>query len=523
MVTRRAPKNRTRPRTPNTLHKPAGDIQDRVQAVGPEHFGIVAIDCAKARCKWLLADFYGKILVPPTTLPLLRPDLDLAIAHIRAAAGQHQLRDLLIALERTGRYHHIPRRALAAAGLPIRIVHPLVSRHFRQPQHAGLKTDDNDLAAIFRAAANGFALTEPELPESYRILQLLTRHRRDLVCKSSKLRCQIQEHLEAVWPGFGDLFEDLWRSPLPLTLLCQYDSADALRTAGLDGLDDYRRGQGLHCKRPTLKTILDWAALAPPADPDAAWHRRLALDLEADRTRKDGEIQAAELDACATLVGTPYVLLLSIPGIGVVTAADFAAEMGPIEHYADAKAITGRAGLFPSRYQSDTTDRSGPLVRRANRRLRAAILAIADNLLACNAHFRVLAAQWQAAGKSKKHNHVKVALRFCRIAYRMVSGRQVYRHPAQQERHYVLQKLIAFQHEHDTPVVQCQRELMAAASQVPASAHAAEAVPLQEELKRIESGKRRGPQVLAEILPMVLARLGIGGVESTESGESAPR
>ena len=32
------------------LQKPRGIIHPRVQQVGPEHFGIVSADCAKARC-----------------------------------------------------------------------------------------------------------------------------------------------------------------------------------------------------------------------------------------------------------------------------------------------------------------------------------------------------------------------------------------------------------------------------------------------------------------------------------------
>ncbi len=36
------------------------------EKVGPEHFGIVCFDCAKRRSKFLLADFYGKVLIPPT-------------------------------------------------------------------------------------------------------------------------------------------------------------------------------------------------------------------------------------------------------------------------------------------------------------------------------------------------------------------------------------------------------------------------------------------------------------------------
>jgi transposase len=50
------------------LHKPHGVIHPRVQAVGPEHFAIIAIDPAKARSKWMMTDFYGNVLIPPTEL-----------------------------------------------------------------------------------------------------------------------------------------------------------------------------------------------------------------------------------------------------------------------------------------------------------------------------------------------------------------------------------------------------------------------------------------------------------------------
>ena len=43
--------------------------------------------------------------------------------------------------------------------------------------------------------------------------------------------------------------------------------------------------------------------------------------------------------------------------------------------------------------------------------------------------------------------------------------------------------------------------------------------PLQEELQKIQEGRRRGPQPLGDILPIVLARLGVGAVQSPESGE----
>ena len=270
----------------------------------------------------------------------------------------------------------------------------------------------------------------------------------------------------------------------------------------------------------TVQTVLDWAGQAAPGDVAAGQHLRIALAYYGDRSQKSREIHALERDIAGRLVQTPFVLLMSFPGINVVSAADFAGEMGPIEHYLNAKSITGRAGLRPSRYQSDQVDHAnGPLVRNCNRSLRAAILSIADNLIGCNHHFRALAAQWAAQGKDPRLTRVRVALRFCRIAFQMVAGRQVFRHPCIQGRHYILDKLNAFHADHDTDMSAVMRDLKAAIDQIPEREHAAEAKPLAEEMRKIHDGHRRGPQLLGDILPIVLARLGVGVVQSEESGE----
>jgi hypothetical protein len=101
----------------------------------------------------------------------------------------------------------------------------------------------------------------------------------------------------------------------------------------------------------------------------------------------------------------------------------------------------------------------------------------------------------------------------------MVAGRQVFRHPCIQGRHYILDKLNAFHREHDTGIAEVLRDLQAAIGQLPTRAYAAEAKPLQQEMQRIQEGRRRGPQLLGDILPIVFARLGVGAVQSTESGE----
>jgi transposase len=202
MFTKHCPK-KSKSRSAEFLQKPHGVIHPRVQKVGPEHFGIISVDCAKARSKWMLTDFYGKVLIAPAEVAHNHVELDATVARVRAALGQFGLLDCLVAIERTGRYHHPVKNAFAKADFETRLVHPFATKQFRQPANADNKTDDNDLKAIHLAAVNGFALLENTPSEAWRELQLCIRHRRDLVHKCSALACQIREHLDPVLPGFA--------------------------------------------------------------------------------------------------------------------------------------------------------------------------------------------------------------------------------------------------------------------------------------------------------------------------------
>ena len=219
--------------------------------------------------------------------------------------------------------------------------------------------------------------------------------------------------------------------------------------------------------RRSLEKILAWAGRAPEPSECPEVHRRIFAHLDDERRARLRAIRDLERELAALLVRTPYVLLLSFPGINVVSAAEFAGEMGPIANSPGDGAITGRAGLYPSRYQSDAVDHAGPLVGRGNRALRYVILLIAENLLRCNDHFRGLGEAWRAAGVNRRAAVVRAAKRFCRIAYRMVAGGQVYRHPSCRERHYILEKLSMFYIEHETPMEQVLRDLRAAVDWIP--------------------------------------------------------
>jgi hypothetical protein len=62
----------------------------------------------------MLADFYGRILIPPSVVEHNKQGFDSAIAEIRRAMESHSLGDMLVAIERTGIYHLPVKRAFSS-------------------------------------------------------------------------------------------------------------------------------------------------------------------------------------------------------------------------------------------------------------------------------------------------------------------------------------------------------------------------------------------------------------------------
>jgi hypothetical protein len=199
---------------------------------------------------------------------------------------------------------------------------------------------------------------------------------------------------------------------------------------------------------------------------------------------------------------------MAIPGINVVSAAELAAELGPITTYANANAITGRAGLFPSRYQSDQTDHdSGSLARRANRRLRCVLMRIADSL-ACHCHYyRGQAEVDKSRGVDKRASRVKIAKRFSRLVLACVAGDQPMRHPCFQKPDSILEKLRCFHLVHGTPLDVLLTNLESAVEQLPYNTCSHEAEIVAEVLE--QQARRRRVESISDVLPAVLARLNI--------------
>jgi transposase len=503
------------------IGKPSGHIQERVRAVGPEHFGVVAVDCAKRRSTWMLCNFYGKVIVEPANVEHTEGGLRAMTQYVSEVCKAEGLTDTIVAVEMTGIYHKPVQRAFRKAAFDTRLVHPFASSHYRQPMHPDSKTDDNDLEAIFQAAVNGFGLVTLPVGEVYQSLQALSRHRHNLVKQRARLMVQIRRLLHQTMPGFADLFDDdkLFHKSIAVPVAWQFPSADAIRQAGVDGIATYLRRTKVRFQTRTIERIVAWAANAAEPSELAAMHTRQWKELDEVRRLLGQKVAASEPEMAGFLVKTPYVLLLSVTGINVVSASRLAGEAGPIEHYASARGITGRAGLFPSRYQSDEVDRAdGKLVRQCNRKLRGAAMLVADNLIKCHAYYRGLSELWKQRKVEPRDRRCRIANRAMRMVYQLVAGRQLWRGRGV-DREYLLAKLQEFHRVHKTPIDQSIRDLNEAFGWLPKSAYEAEAEPLEVLARK----KSRGPQRIGDLLIPLLIRLGVPIEEEVQSTTSEAR
>ena len=220
-------------------------------------------------------------------------------------------------LEATGSWMWLAEE-LEAGGLEVHLAHAAKVRLIAE---ARLKTDKVDAWVLAQLLRTGFLPEAYLAPREVRDQRALLQHRQALV----KMRTAVKNRIHALLRRFNLRlpFSDIF---------------------GVKGLQHLR---GLALPQPYGKLLQDWL--------------RLLEQLE-DR------IRGAERRIRRQLAQDPRAqLLMSLPGVGLLTAHLILAEVGPIERFASAKKFASYAGLCPSTRQSGAKTfhgRIGPAGRK---------------------------------------------------------------------------------------------------------------------------------------------------------------
>lgn len=423
-----------------TLKKTDHSLRKRVRELGGDRVGVVPIDVSKERICAMVADFYGNILRPPCEYVVTTTGLRALERVVDQARAEHGLELVVIGLEQTGRLHR-PVELFLRRRWQVKLVHPLVTNHLRQGISQSTKTEAMDLDALMRAITGCYGLSPPALPVAFQRWRAIHRAREQLVGERSALKQRMNERLHAALPGFSKCFESLWSSPTAIAVMQQFDSPAKLLHDRADGLWQRLRELGVRCTKAKAESLVAWAADAPPTAPAATTEAAILrgdLDHFAFLT---GRIEHCERNMLGFLVQTPFVLLLSVSGISHVLASGIGAEAGPMELYPTGKTVSGRAGLYGRRYQSDTTDLQGGMAHGAPF-MRDALMKAARCTIMPQGAFHAWGEPRRTLGWDEKKIVAAMANRLCGIIHTMLLKAETFRHPDAKPGMSVLGKLL---------------------------------------------------------------------------------
>jgi transposase len=381
---------------------------------------IVAVDPGKASNRVWVSDGSG-LLVDPVSLPVARE----GISRLERLLVEHAAVDPVIAVEATGSLHRswvveLERRHPGS----VRLFAPSETKAARIQLGSGrFKTDDRDCAALTYLARQGAGRLHADV-SAVDALRAAVRHRRGWVADRRVAQQRMHDQLNALCPGLsapaGHGRSLPLDSPTGLAVLA-CAAAFAGRPPRLQSL--IRRAPG----RLTTSTAQYWVqrwrgCLPPPADADQR-ARRLGRDLDRYR-RLQSDIAAVDEEIVGLLAATDGQILTTLPGVGTIRAAAFAAHSLPIERFPDAEHLYSATGLAPALYQSATLHRRGRISRQGLAEHRDALMGIAWGLSQCSPSFIARDTELRARGMAPVQARVAVARHACRLVYRLLRTQQ---------------------------------------------------------------------------------------------------
>ena len=272
-------------------------------------------------------------------------------------------------------------RGLRALGLPVDVIDARQAHAVLKLQRN--KTDAGDAELLAELARTGFCRVVSVKGEAAQAARVLLKARTHLVGQ----RCATENAIRGLLGSLGIRFP---------------------RGAGKLGV----RVRAALEERPELR-----AAIAPLLSVVAALKREIAgLDREV-------MARAKSAPACR--------LLMSVPGVGPVTALAFVATIDDPARFAKSRAVGAYLGLTTRRYQSGEMDYSGRISKMGDRLLRSLLYEAANSLLTVVRKAHPLKDWARRIRKRSSHKKACVALarKLAVILHRMLITGEPFRWP----------------------------------------------------------------------------------------------
>jgi len=388
---------------------------------------VVGIDIAKRKHWAWVVD--GRTEVPvgsPFHFQNSREGFDRLLGKIARAKEKAGATRVVVGMEPTGHYWKPLAWYLQQVGFTVVIVNPAHVKASKElDDNSPTKNDRKDAWLNAQLVLQG-RFSVPYLPDGvYAELRILTQARQQHRRKLNAALNQLQALLDEYFPEYTEVFADpLGQASLyvlqyrpfpqdvlavPVTQLAAELRAASNRRVGLRRAQDLQEAArrsigvpyGLDAARLQLRQILQEVIF---------WKERLA------------ETEAAMAEALEKTGLARY--LLSVPGVGVVTAAAFLGEVGDLRRYADWRQLRKLAGYNLTENTSGQRDRSRtPISKRGRPGLRHVLYQMAMTAAAKNREFRALYKHFRTRQQNPlkgKQALVALACKLLRVLFTLV-------------------------------------------------------------------------------------------------------
>ena len=309
---------------------------------------------------------------------------------IREAIEPYALGDAAVVVDQPGDLSSLLLAVARDMGLGVGFITPRAMAKGIELYGGELKSDAHDSFVIADLAARIPSLVRP-VPErraDVEELASLMSYDRELTDDVRRAASRIHELLLATCPALGAVYTgQRVKQRLPLAMLARFGGAGGLSAAGRGEVEGWARGQP-RCGARGLAFVgsaLDAVGSQGVATTSSPFYDEL-LRIEAASLRSALDAREAVGARVDELLGRipDAQVLLSMPGVGRVTAATFVSEVPDVGAFASAAKLAAYAGLAPRVRQSGRSLNSVTRPRAGNRRLkRALVLSAARSVDFC--------------------------------------------------------------------------------------------------------------------------------------------
>ena len=384
----------------------------------------VGIDVAKDKHDCCILNSEGFVLVDCFTFPNNSDGFKKLLKTIQDCTQKSD--KIKVGLEATGHYSYNILGFLLDCGLPTYVINPLHTNLYRKSLTLRkTKTDRVDARMIATMLLSDVDLKSyTNTAYHNEELKSLTRYRFDKVQERAKLKQSVSRLVTILFPELEQLVPTLHCASI-YSLFSEYPRAKQISEVHLTKLTNLliTASKG-HYGRDKAIQIRDAAkASIGSVMPAKSLELKHTIKLIQELTSEINEIESA----IKQIIDELDPPILSIPGMGIHSAAVILAEIGDFSNFDSPDKILAYAGCSPSTYQSGKlTNCYAHMEKRGSRYLRYALYNATKYVCYWNPVFAEYLAKKRAEGK-----HYNVALshatkKLVRLIYAMEKSGQPY-------------------------------------------------------------------------------------------------